>query len=442
MYCDPRVRTSECSEHSARSGISGLECPQVMLIRNIASNYIGTALVGLINIFSLSLYVKYFGLKHWGQVATYIAILNTLMVLELGISQIYIAKLHKSNSQKELFGKFHAALITIAVAGITIMLAGFLLLNFIKGSLPENYQHWDLLFLALILFGFNLINNFYYTNLTANERQIEQNLRWVFFVFLKNAIALSLVSLVSNQPEIYFISFLAVTAIEIFINAKTVENRLSDPICWKSAVSVIKQCGTLSLAIGFGILVFNLDRLILPSMIDSKTFGVYAVVVTIGLYFLQLQYPITKALFPLVAKKMHLEGGELGRVMWQQVILLASLVMPLILLAALLSERILRFYSVPEELLSSATWLFDGILLSVFINAAYHGIYMRLVIEDKNRIIMAINMGTFLLASAILVGFGSSDPFEAGAAAWICVSSIQLLGGAGFYLMERKYAVK
>jgi len=413
-----------------------------MLIRNIASNYIGTALVGLINIVSLSLYVKYFGLEHWGQVATYITILNTLMILELGISQIYIAQLHKSNSRKKLFGDFQAALIALAIAGIAISLTGFLLINFVKGGLPASYQHWNLLFLALILFGLNLINNFYYTNLTANERQVEQNVRWVFFIFLKNVIALSLVSLVSNQPEIYFISFLSVTAIEILVNARTVENKLFEKICWKSTFSEIKRCGTLSFAIGFGILVFNLDRLILPSMIDSKTFAVYAVVVTIGLYFLQLQYPITKALFPLVAKKMHLKTGELGKVMWQQVALLAMLVAPFLILAAFFSERILRFYSVPEELLPSATWLFNGVLISVFINAAYHGIYMRLVIENKYKIILNINIATLITVMIIFLILGSSTPFLAGFTAWICISSIQFLGAAGFYFIKGMYAVK
>lgn len=411
-----------------------------MLIRNIASNYIGTALVGFINIVSLSLYVKYFGLEHWGEVATYIAILNTLMVLELGVSQIYIAQLHKSKSQKELFGKFQGALIAIGVAGIAITLAGFMLLNFFRGRLPENYRHWDLLFLALILFGFNLISNFYYTNLTANERQIEQNVRWVFFVFLKNATALLLVILISNKPEIYFISFLSVTALEIFFNSKTVENKFLDSISWNSIFSVIKQCGPLSLAIGCGILVFNLDRLILPLMVNSKTFGVYAVVVTIGLYFLQLQYPITKALFPVIAKKIHLEEGG-GKAMWQQVTLLGGLVAPLLILAAFFSDRILVFYSIPEELQSSATWLFYGVLFSVFINAIYHGIYMRLVIQDKSLIIMVINICTLLVALTVLNSFGSSTPFIAGGMAWILISTIQLLGGTFFYY-KGKYAFK
>jgi O-antigen/teichoic acid export membrane protein len=413
-----------------------------MLVRNITSNYIGTTLVGFINIFSLSLYVKYFGLEHWGQVATYIAILNTLMVLELGISQIYIAQLHKSNSQKELFGKFQAALIAMAVTGIVVTLAGFFLIYLIKGNLPESYQNWHLLFLALFLFGFNLINNFYYTNLTANERQIEQNVRWVFFVFLKNSIALGMVILVSNKPEIYFISFLLVTAIEIFVNSKTVNNKLFDPIYWTSVISVVKQCGALSLAIALGTLVFNLDRLILPLIIDSKTFGVYAVVVTLGLYFLQLQYPITKALFPFVAKKMHFENTESSRLMWRQVTLLSVLISPILMLAAIFSDQILKFYSIPEDLLSQATWLFNGILLSVLINAAYHGIYMRLVIEDRNRIVIGINIITLLLALIVLMIFGPTAPFFAGMIIWVGVSSVQLIGGVSFYWSKRRYARK
>lgn len=413
-----------------------------MILKNILANYIGTGLVGLINIVSLSLYVKWFGMAHWGEIATYVAIMNTLMVLELGISQIYIAQRHKPDVPADLFMRFRTALLTIALAGSFATLAVFLILNLTLKEMPAIYQRWDLLIMALGLFGLNLINNFYYTNLMAEGRQIEQNLRWVSFVLLKNAVALFLVSFVSKKPEIYFAAFLTVTAFEIWMNSRTVDQRFTLVCKWAGIISVVKQSGVLSLAIGVGILVFNLDRLVLPSLMTPEAFGVYAAVVTVGLYFLQLQYPITKALFPALAKKINLNPNAAGAAMWQQVLLLAGLLGPLLLMAGLFSDQILGFYSVPEPYLENARWLFNGILLAVFVNAAYHGIYMRLVVEERGRVIALINFGTLILALVTLLGLGGLMPFMAGMLAWCLVSVIQFLGGSGFYRWSQRHAIR
>lgn len=372
-------------------------------------------------------------MAQWGDVATYLAIMNTLMVLELGISQIYIAQRHKKVVDADLFSKFRNALISVALAGSAVVIAGLFALNLAVTDLPVIYQRWDLLLLALALFGMNLINNFYYTNLMAEGRQVEQNLRWVLFVLLKNALALFMVGLVSDAPETYFVAFLAATAIEVWLNSKTVKDSQIKRPGWADIVWIVKHSGGLSLAIGLGILVFNLDRLVLPSLVAPETFGVYAAVVTIGLYFLQLQYPITKALFPILAKKINLDPHMAGAAMWQQVLLLTGLLAPLLLVAGLFADQILGFYSVPESYLESARWLFDGILLAVLINAAYHGIYMRLVVEGRDRIIALINLGTLFVALGILIALGGSKPFIAGALAWCSISLIQFFGSSSFY---------
>jgi O-antigen/teichoic acid export membrane protein len=409
-----------------------------MIIRNILANYIGTALVGVINIVSLALYVKSLGMTSWGEVSTYLAIVNTLMVLELGISQIYITLRNKKDASADLFVRFRSALLVISLGGAGLALAGFWVASLIWSSFPVVYQKWDLLLIALTLFVVNLLNNFCYTSLTADGRQVEQNLRWVSFVFLKNSIALFFLEYVSNVPNVYFLSFLTVAVTELIVNSRSIEQRLFVGCKWGDIVLVIKQCRGLSIAIGLGIMVFNLDRLILPSLMTVESFGVYAAVVTVGLYFL----PITKALFPALVKKINLNPTVSGEVMWRQVILLGGLLAPWLLLAAFFTKEILHFYSIPSVYLENAGWLFRGILFAVFLNAAYHGIYMLLVVENRDKVVALINLGAFICAILILFGFGGQSPFIAGAIAWVVVSIVQLFGGAVFYQWIKGYASK
>ncbi len=404
-----------------------------MTFKNIVANYIGTGLVGLINIFSLSLYVKWLGMTQWGEVATYLAIMNGLMVLEMGISQIYIAQYHKQDAPSNLFLKFRSTLLSLVLAGSLVTFTGLLVLSWVISDFPTIYQRWDLLLMALGLFGFNLVNNFYYTNLMAVGRQVEQNLRWVSFVLLKNVLALTMVVFISNLPEIYFLAFLMVAGLELWMNGKTAQVPLTAFCRWAEIISVVKQSGLISLAIGLGVLVFSLDRLVMPSLMTSEAFGIYSAVVTIGLYFLQLQYPITKALFPALAKKINLNPQSAGAAMWQQAFILGGVLAPLLLIAALCADQILGFYSVPKVYLENARWLFHGILFAVLINAVYHGIYMRLVVEGRDRLIAFINFSTLVVVLSILIGLGAAAPFVAGALAWCSISGIQLLGSAVFY---------
>jgi len=307
----------------------------------------------------------------------------------------------------------------------------------------DPYQEWLIMFLAMALAGMNLTNNFYYTNLIASQNAIEQNIRWASFVLLKNSLALMAVKFISASPVMYFIVFCLVSLVEIISNEWSVSSsKNKDKLAISDILNIIKRCRGLSLAITLGILVFNLDRLILPIFIDSATFGVYAAVTSVGLYFLQLQYPITKALFPYMAKKMHHDNSSGGRLVYQQSLLIGILMGFPLLLASVFSKNILNIYSVPVELMPSGISLFNAILLSVFINALYHVFYMRMLIESKTKLIFFINIIAFLIVLGQLLWIGKKDPFQAGVSCWILASCVQLFGAIGFYRIGNNRVAK
>jgi O-antigen/teichoic acid export membrane protein len=356
------------------------------------------------------------------------------MMAELGISQIYISEYGKSQDKIKLFRTYQLAIGLVAVMATSLTMVGFLVFSMVAKVASNVYQQWTIMLLSMTLAGLNLLNNFYYTNLIAKQNNAEQNIRWVSFVLIKNILSLTLVAYVSTKPIMYFIAFCLISLIEIFSNEWSLTSAKNQKQLGISDVlSIIKKSGGLSLAIAVGILVFNLDRLVLAMLIDPATFGVYAAVTTVGLYFLQLQYPITKALFPYMANKMHLDSSSGGRLVFQQSLLLAVLMAPPLLFVTTFSKNILNFYSVPEGLMASASWLFDGILLAVLINSIYNVFYMRMVIERKTIIIFIVNITAFSIVLGILLWKGGEVPFLAGISCWILASCVQLFGAIAFY---------
>jgi O-antigen/teichoic acid export membrane protein len=406
-----------------------------VLKTNIIANYAGAALVGLINVCALAVYTRLYGAAGWGNIATFVAIVNTLMMVDFGISQIYVAGFARAGDPARLFNVYRACLGLIAVIAASVVLLGVAGLNAAGVLAKPVYARHGLLLLAMLLFVLNFANNFYYVDLGARQQQLQQNLRWTAFTLMKNTGAITLAYMLPERQEGYFAAFLLVAAVELAFNARRSHyGRVK--ISMPDILAVLKEGRLLSLSIVVGVLVFNLDRIFLPTVTDASDFGVYATVATVGLYYLQLQYPIMKAFFPHVASQTHAKSGNTVRVS-QQVLVVAGLMGPPLAISAYFSSDILRAFSVDAGHMAAAETLFRSLLLAVFLNAVYHVAYQRLVIHQRAQAILAINLTGLLLAGAVLLTLGAHNPFQAGAVYWVGGALIQLVSGWTYYAFKK-----
>ena len=331
-----------------------------MLKTNIIANYAGAALVGLINVSALAVYVRLYGTAGWGNIATYVVIINTLMMVDFGISQIYVASFAKAGNPSKIFNVYRATLGLVAVTAALIVLLGVAGLNAAGVLNKPVYAQHDLLLQAMLLFVLNFLNNFHYVDLSARQQQLQQNLRWVSFTLLKNTGAIALAYVWAGNPDGYFLAFLLVAAGELAFNTNASKNeRMKTSMA--DIVGVLKDGKLLSLSIVVGILVFNLDRIVLPTVTDAGDFGVYATVATVGLYYLQLQYPVMKAFFPHIASQSHSKSGGAMSVS-KQVLVVAGLMAPPLALSGYFSSEILQAFSIDTGHMSGARLLFKSIL--------------------------------------------------------------------------------
>ncbi len=198
--------------------------------------------MGLINVSALAAYTRLYGAAGWGNIATYVAIVNTLMMVDFGISQIYVASFARASDPDKVFSAYRATLGLIAVVAAAVVLLGVTGLNAAGVLAKPVYARHDLLLLALALFMLNFANNFYYVDLSARQRQVEQNLRWTSFTLLKNAGAIGLACLWAGRPEGYFVAFVLLAGVELAFNVRSSRHQ-KVRVSMADIVAVLKTAG-------------------------------------------------------------------------------------------------------------------------------------------------------------------------------------------------------
>ncbi|EDU8677762.1 oligosaccharide flippase family protein, partial [Salmonella enterica subsp. houtenae] len=72
-----------------------------------------------------------------------------------------------------------------------------------------------------------------------------------------------------------------------------------------SIKKIFSESGALSAAVLIGLLVTQLDRIILSRTLDLTIYGYYILGATLAQYFLQLQYPLLRVFFPRLAINLN-----------------------------------------------------------------------------------------------------------------------------------------
>ncbi len=413
-----------------------------MRLRNkILINYIGTTLIGVINILSLMAYSRLFGHDKWGIIAAYITIVNVMMMAEMGVLQLYTAEYGRSQFRQSIREKYIRAILVVAtvVPAVILILSG--LGRIIDSTLWPFWNNFSLLTLACLFFSVSLLNNFIYADLNAEENHLEQNSRQILFLLIKNISAIILVAYLVPEPIIYFLVFLIVSILELVFNARYLKIK-SIFMGFKISETreFFKSIGSITGAVIVGILVFNLDRLFLSSTLPSHVFGVYAIVVTVGLYFLQLQYPLMKTFLPYLSRGDSPQDlvSNNRKILKLQVLAVTVILAPVLLTGGIFASSILPLFSIRVSEEVGTVILFRAILISIYLNAIYHVVYQRMIISGEGRFIFRVNLISLVFCFIGLACFGVASPYLTGAACWMLAAVTQLVGGIYFFLVHDK----
>lgn len=415
------------------------------LARNILSNYFAVIWMGVISLVFIPFYFRKLGSEQWGIVAICVALQSLFSLLDAGLAQIMPRDVARVSTDPKNTLKVYKV---YAHAYICLALIGFLLAQL---AIPWLTVHWfsdgkefsfddRLAFhLVMVQFLFQFANNANTGFWNGVQSQSLANWRLCFFGTLKHISAVLLVLIWQPTALAYLLPFVAIAAVEYFSNFRHIMFgfkgiQLPSPR-YQDYLNLAKETGVFFVGVLLGMLASQMDRIVLTHYVSAASFGVYAVVLSLGLAFMQLQAPLVRAFLPKIAADdpskekrsfIHLAVG-----------ITIFCVLPCIIFG-LASSAVLQFWIASPEVTQEGSFALRMIFFGVALNAIYQLVYQKLLIQNKGAVIVKINSLIMLITVPVLILTSTEIGISAGGIYWFLMCLLQLIFGILWLRFSKK----
>lgn len=421
---------------------------QKVFLRNAAFNYGGIIWRAALSILLIPVYVRHLPSEQWGVVAFCMALQGFLTLVDAGLAQILPRDIARAGASANLcantFAKFSRMYFFLAclVFGLGQITIPWLTSTWLKldGIAPS-----DLVFtlrLAFVLFFFQFWNTVHLGYWNGMQQQHRSNISQVVFATLKHGGALLMVLLWSPSADSYLIAFSSGAAIEWLCNRRLIANHLPHPPykpTFSELYATARSTVTLSLGVLLGILVSQLDKLLLPGIVSIDNYGRYAAVAGLGLAFLQFQSPVVSALYPRLAKELPV--GATKSLHTLVLALIATNILPC-LIAAATASWLLHLWIHSPIIVSMGTLPLQLILLSIAVNSAYQIFYQQILVFGDGRYVMCINACNVIVVAVFIAFTAPHLGIVAGGAGWLLGACVQLTAGLIWVFFRKPRMIK
>lgn len=291
---------------------------------NTIANYIGVGYTTLIGIVVFPLYLKYLGAEAFGLVGFFTILQASMHLLDMGMSPLLSRQVAHARSQKDGFLNLKKLLRSLEL--IVLILALIVVLGFVLGddwianqwlnitSLATNEVTLCILLMGAML-GLRLFSTLYRSGIRGMENQVRLNVANIILATLKFVGALLLLQFVSQNIVYFFVYQLGISIIELCIMATMFyrlmpsTDRVSVRFYWNALKPVLPFAAGIAYTAGIAVLLAQLDKIILSSVLPLSEFGYFALVVVVATAILKISMPIRQAILPRMSYFMS-QGKE------------------------------------------------------------------------------------------------------------------------------------
>lgn len=424
--------------------------PSSVVARNAASSFFALGWLSLLSMLAIPVYIKLLGVSEWGLVAACASLQLVSNFVDVGFSQI-VPRWVAREAHDPTALRSYVALFRKMYLGLGLLV--FVLLQVGAGYLAQSWfqvlpNRSGALELAIRIISFQMmfqfVNNLHVGLWHGMQKQVLANLSVAGFGTLKHVATMAVLIVGPAQAWLYAITFATVAMLEVLTNAWLVRRTLGVLSLSDEAVHVpvkpfLREVTVLSGGILVGLTVSQMDRFILSRSVSLEEFGVYTVIATLSLAFLQLQAPMTRAYFPLLVHDIQ----ALGRVsvVHMKRLIAGTLVFSTLpaLLACVFAGPLLSVWLHNPKFVELGERPMQLLLLAVAANTLYGCIYQVIVAAGRSQLVLAFNL--VALAVAVLVVAAAATTGQEfglllGGLIWLATTLTQLLLGLVWFTLH------
>jgi len=421
-------------------------------VRNTASSFIALGWLSLLSMISIPIYIRLLGVSEWGLVAACVSLQLVSNFVDSGFSQIvprWVAREAQDNVKLrryvQLFQRIYVALGLLVFVGLQIA-AGCLATSWFQVESGRT----DALEMAIRIISFQMlfqfVNNLHTGLWHGLQKQVLANISACGFGTLKHVATMCALVFGPREAWLYATTFALVALIEVVTNAIVVRRMLGGEGEIKEANQIsiapfLREVSILSGGILLGLIVSQLDRIMLSRSVSIEDFGIYAVVLTLALAFLQLQTPFTRAYFPLIVQDIQLTGhsspAHIKRMVFGTIIFAT---LPAVF-ACLFSESLLELWIHESRFIAVGTFPLQLLLLAAATNTLYNCLYVLIIAAGKSHLVMKFNLVVLVVTVLVATFAEPANGIVKGGMIWVAATVTQLvLGLVWFVCHERSKA--
>lgn len=327
---------------------------------NIIANYVGRSWTALLSILFVPFYLKFMGIESYGLVGFYIVLNSMLGILDLGIGATMNRELARlsaiegsTGAQRDVVKTLEVIYwgISIFAGGIVILLAPYIAHTWIKAQNLDPVAIYNAVQLMGIAVALQFPISLYQGGLMGLQRQVLVNVIFVLTGTLRSVGAVLVLWLVSPTIEAFLVwqVISSIVGSGAFLIAlwcslpKHVEHaRFRRQILY----DVWKYAAAISANSIIGVILTQLDKVILSRMLTLKMFGYYSLAATVASAIWLIIVPFNSAVFPRFVQLHETKlKQELNLLFHRSSQILSVLLLPVSALLIVFSREILFLWT-------------------------------------------------------------------------------------------------
>lgn len=280
---------------------------------NTVANFIGLGYTTVIGIVVFPFYLQYLGPEAFGLVGFFTVLQAWMQLLDMGMSPLLSRQGARARGQKINFLEFKKLIRSLELIILLLALISFLSIAYGSSWIANNWLNVtsidfidveSCITLMGAMIGFRFFTSLYLSGIRGMENQVRLNIANIFLVSLKFVGALLLLQWVTHDIVFFFVYQFVIGMIELMVLAAMFyrlipsTEKVGIKFFWTTLKPMLPFAGGIAYTAGIWVLLTQLDKLILSSILPLSEYGYFALVAVISTGITQLSGPLSQAILP------------------------------------------------------------------------------------------------------------------------------------------------